>query len=154
MKTEMNPCNIVRATPAHARGIKLRASDLREMELWASGRDPHGVLLESIQASTEALAAEDKDGVVAIGGYIALGPLVVPWLLAADSLQRHRVQLMRVSHRLVRYLRETYPDAVIGNHVDRGNEPARTFLQALGAVITRTPGKSEFDFFFLPRGVA
>lgn len=150
MKTEMNSCSIVKATPSHAQALQLRVSDLREMELWSPGRDPQKVLLQSIEASTEALAAVDETGVVAVGGYTVLGPLVVPWLMAADSLQSHRVQLMRAAHRFLRYLRETYPDAVIGNHVDRGNEPALIFLQALGAVITRTPGKADFDFFFFP----
>lgn len=146
----MNEATIMRATPDHARSIKLRESDLREMELWDPGRDPQAVLLDAIEVSTEAFAAVDENGVVALGGYTNLGPMVVPWLLAADSLKQHRVQLMRTSRRLVRYLREEFPNAVIGNHVDRNNQPARGFLTALGAVITRTPGRADFDFFFFP----
>lgn len=151
MKIAMKPCTIVKATPSHAQALKLRASDLRELELSLPGRDPQKVLLQAIEASTEALAAVDeRGGVVAIAGYHYLGPVVVPWLLAADSLQNHRTQLMRASRRFVRYLDTAYPNATIGNHVGRGNEPARSFLQALGAIITGTPGQADFDFFFFP----
>lgn len=155
MYENQEPARIVAATTEHARAMRLRASDLREVNLWAPGKNPSDVLQLSVATGDAAYAAIGEDGeVVAIGGFSVDGNVVSPWLIAADSLQRHRKQLMRHSKTFLEGLLRDFPGHVLGNHVNRDNKPARSFLRALGAVIVPTPGRADFDFFFFPRDAA
>lgn len=87
---------------------------------------------------------------MALGGFSASAHLVSPWLLAADSLQRHSNQLMRHARAFLEGLQRDFPGRLAGNCVSRGNQPARAFLEALGATIVPTPGRADFDLFVFP----
>lgn len=151
MKTEMNPCSIVKATSSHALTLKLRESDLREVNLLAPGQDPSAVLCALLERSTQAWAALDGDEVIAIGGYAVEGQWVQVWLLASEASQRHRTQLLNRCKLVVADLLGEYPRHVVGAHVNRDNMRAFAFLMDAGAIVTNSPGRAEFDFFFFPR---
>lgn len=146
---------LIPATLAHAHSMRIRPSDLHEIELRAPDILPNTILIASMMASLnasgEAFAALDGNEVVAIGGYSVYKQVACPWLICSPAVERHRKQLMRHSRALLDGLLSDFPDRVIGNHVNRDNRPARAFLQSLGAIIVPTPGRADFDFFFFPQ---
>ncbi len=145
---------IVPAQLSHAFGLRVRASDIREIKLQHPGFHPNVVLAAGVmgtwETSGEAFTALDAGEVVAIGGYSMEGHRVSPWLIASDELQHHRKQLLRHSRAFLDNLLRDHPGRVVGNYVNRDNEPAVAFLQSLGAVIVPTPGRADFDYFFFP----
>lgn len=151
--TSSQTLHIVPATLDHARALKLRACDLQEVNLASPGADPLALLQLAVTTGGPTYAAvEDGGEVVALGGFSASTHMVSPWLLAADSLQRHSKQLMRHARAFLEGMQRDFPGRLVGNYVSRGNEPARAFLEALGATIVPTPGKADFDLFLLPSG--
>lgn len=145
---------IVPAQLSHAFGLRIRASDIREMQLAAAGYHPNAVLAASLMgtlsSSGKAFTAFDGAEVVAIGGYSVQEHAVTPWLIASDSLQVHSKQLLRHSRAFLADLQRDFPGRVVCNYVNQDNAPARAFLQSLGARIVPTPGRADFDFFFFP----
>lgn len=146
----MKQASIVRAKPSHAYRMKMREEDLHEVRLWAPGHDPYDALAMSMRLSGEAFAALEGAEVVAVGGYSLDAHMIHPWLICSDLIKAHRKQLMRHSRAFLAGLRRDFPGRLICNYVNRDNAPARAFIQSLGFVIIPTPGKADFDFFFLP----
>lgn len=138
------------ATPADADALKLRPSDLHEALLWVPGKSAQWVMRSSIEHATEAVAADLEGRVIAIAGYTVEGNEVYPWLMCSAEVRDHGKTLLRWARSTLAYLHGLYPQALICNYLHRPNREARAFINHLGFRILPSPGRSEFDLFYLP----
>lgn len=150
MNTKTTPFRTVLATPSHAANLKLRGSDLHEVNIQAPGQDPSDVVRGLLSQSEGAWAALDGEDVIAMGGYSVHTGARRLWLFASESIQDHGEQFRSFIKRGVGDLLRENPGHLVGNHVSRTNETNRAFLLSLGAVIVGTPGRADCDFYFFP----
>lgn len=144
--------SIVRSKPLHAFRIRLRACDLLEGNSWVTGQSAAETLSLSISHSTEAFTAFTEEGdVIGIFGYSVRDHHVTPWLMCSDHMDKYTKRLLRTAHGVIDDLLREHPGKLLCNHVARGNQSAKRFLQSLGFRIMPSPGMGEFEFFFHPK---
>jgi hypothetical protein len=100
---------IVRLEPRHAAIVPyLREADVDE--IWAaSGMDPGAAVCFSIAVSDPGWAVElNGDPVAVFGARRAGAGIGMPWLVAADVMERHPVHFYRISRRIVEEIKGRY----------------------------------------------
>ncbi len=110
----------------------LRAGDLAEIAA-QHGRPPVDILVESVRASTEAVAGRADGRLICIGGVGSLtliGRIGVPWLMGTDLIDLHRREFMRQTRTMIERFHDTYP--VLRNVVDARYDAAIRWLRWLG----------------------
>jgi hypothetical protein len=138
------------ARVADASSIMLRPSDLHEGNLWVPGYSAEQVLASSIEHADYARTAEADGRVVAVFGYTADDNEVSPWLMCAPEARLHAKVMLRLAKRVLAHVRALYPQHLVCNHLHRPNAEARAFITHLGFRVVPSPGRAEFDFFYLP----
>lgn len=110
----------------------LRAEDRAEIDA-LSGRDPAGLLVESVAASWEATTYRADGALICIGGVAPLsliGRTGVPWLMGTDLVPVHRKAFMRHSREAMPRWLAHFP--VLRNVVDARYAEAIRWLRWLG----------------------
>lgn len=110
----------------------LRAEDRAEISA-LSGRDPAGLLVESVAASWESTTYRADGALICIGGVAPLsliGSTGVPWLMGTDLVPVHRKAFMRHSREAMPRWLARFP--ILRNVVDARYAEAIRWLRWLG----------------------
>ena len=125
---------IVPATMAHARAIRLRPGDAREIA--ALGYTQEEGIGRSVARSLWADAYLADGEVAAIAGLCLpslLGPIASLWLVTGTPVDRHRKEFLRLTRQRVAEVRKDWPVLVDYVHADYAE--ALRWLQWLGFTI-------------------
>ena len=125
---------VVPAAPDHARAIRLRDGDAREIA--AMGLSPLAAFEQSMARSLWARAYLVDGEVAALVGLAVgsvLGGIGAPWLLTGDPVDRHRKLFLRETRRGVARMRAEFPQ--LANHVHAEYVEAIRWLRWLGFAI-------------------
>ncbi|MCW5737791.1 MAG: hypothetical protein KIS73_26965 [Enhydrobacter sp.] len=120
------------ATFRDALTLVLRRADREEVEA-LSGRDPRGVLVESVEKSSSAYAGLADGELVCLFGVVPLslvGVTGVPWLLGSDAVCAYSRPFLRRNKTYVHEMLREFP--VLRNVVDARNAVSIRWLQWLG----------------------
>ncbi|WP_145548552.1 hypothetical protein [Yersinia massiliensis] len=133
----MRHVQIIPATQEHADLLlpKVRQADIDEFYA-AALMSPAEVIQRSMSASTICFAGLVDGEVIALFGVVPASILTgfgVPWLVAADSMERYQVTFLRHCRPVVRYMLSIYPH--LENYVDTRNLAAKKWLRWLGFTI-------------------
>ena len=113
-------------------GYAMREEDRAEVKA-SGGYTPEAAALRSIQASTEAWAAEWDGEIVACWGVVELNPLTrygVVWALTGKLVEAHPKLFYKGSKEVVRDLRTRY--SLLVNAVDARYARALRWVERLG----------------------
>lgn len=120
------------ATIEDARSLVLRQADREEVEA-LTGRDPSGVVAESVAASHKAWAGLAGDRLVCLFGVAPMslaGVTGIPWLLGSDDVCRYSRAFLRRNRAYVHEMLVDFP--VLRNVVDQRNAVSIRWLKWLG----------------------
>lgn len=115
--------------------LVVRDADRREF-LAASGEDPEQVIERGLRDSLEVMAGRVDGELVCIFGIASRGILAtvwVPWLVATDSMYRHRREFVGHCRPVLDAMLDRYPK--LENFVDARNTAAIRWLRWLGFTI-------------------
>lgn len=146
---------MIRFRPATADdlgAIKLRPQDLEEVLAASPDSTPEEVLRASVGLSDieASVGVDEETGEVVCVYGCATGPdCLVPWMLSAASVSKHRVAIFREAERFIERCLEAAEMRPLINYIYKHNSPARAFVRRLGFTILPAPGNGDFEAFFL-----
>lgn len=130
----MTQARLVEATPEHAAAIAADARPADTAELWAQARiTPEQAMRRGIETSVFAFTGmidETPACMFGVAPASLLGGVGVPWMIAANSIERHQVTFLRACRPVVAEMRRMFP--VLVNAVDTRNALAIRWLRWLG----------------------
>ena len=131
-------------------GARARAADIAEC--WAaSHHTPTESMIEGVNISTKAWTAT-FDGVplvmFGVAPASAINGIGVPWLLAADGLERHQLGFLTHCRPCLDEIRAIYPR--LYNFVDARNQIAIRWLRWLGFTFGEPIPYGKEQLLFLP----
>ncbi|WP_271311450.1 hypothetical protein [Yersinia intermedia] len=133
----MRQVQIVPATQEHAAALLPRVRQADVDEFYAAAlMSPDEVIQRSMSASTVCFAGLVDGEVIVLFGVVPGSILTgfgVPWLVAADSMERYQFTFLRHCKPAVRYILSIYPR--LENYVDTRNSAAKRWLHWLGFTI-------------------
>ena len=138
-------------------GVALRKADVDEMRASTGIQDPGEALRLSLEYSTEwtEVAYEpDTGAIVAVYGLGSVSDLIgTPWMVATNTLLRHKKMLIRYSQITIADMLDQFP--YLCNYMDHRNDVHTCWLKRMGFKFDHsrdiTINGYQFDYFYMRR---